>query len=757
MRSNSYPGKCAECGAKVAAKAGSISKPSGARRWLTFCAECVEVEEIAAIDDARASLTLHAQGVQAELSAAWGADQYWPFREATKAAKGIKERGDWINVLPWDDFPAALAELQAIEGLILTVDPEVTEAMRVQAGAVADLLDLAQIRLDAADAMLSGTGLALYDYQRDGVSFLASQAAAMLSDEMGLGKTVQTILALPEAGAVRAIIVGPAVAKAVWLRELRKWRPDLVEGCKISILKGRKSFRVPAAGEILITNYEILNGVDDLADDCDLDGVQLIADEAHALKNPKAKRTRRFRDLAARVREGRGGKVWLLTATPLLGKPPELYALLSALGRVPFTSFKAFAVAAGGVEGNWGWEWGTRPVCPSIAEAIRPVMLRRTKSDVGAQLPELSSRVVDMDLTGAGIRSVLDAALEAWDDLGDRAPTFEELSHARALLASAKIPTMLSLVEEYEAASEPLVVFSAHRAPVDLLADRDGWAVITGDTSPEERGRIQDEFQAGRLLGVGATIKAGGVAITLTRASNVLMVDKDWTPALNSQAESRCHRLGSKRPVLVTNILADHALDHRLYEILTVKSDLIAATVDAARVSDLGDTPEILAGNALVDMADQADSITADSASALDAMAEKITRWNASADAAGAAATESRWQNLIVERLESRGLADVGPGPALARACGACDGIEEDRRLALGPVENWAVYALCALVSMDRDHARVENGIGFNQADSMLGHALNARTCEGLSGGEWRLALAMLAKYHGQVGRAPGA
>ena len=44
---------------------------------------------------------------------------------------------------------------------------------------------------------------------------------------------------------------------------------------------------------------------------------------------------------------------------------------------------------------------------------------------------------------------------------------------------------MLAVVEDYEQALEPLVVFSAHRAPIDTLARREGWEVITGDTQPE--------------------------------------------------------------------------------------------------------------------------------------------------------------------------------------------------------------------------------------------------------------------------------
>ena len=739
MRSNSYPGKCAECGTQVLKGAGSISKPG--RKWLTWCADCVEIEPVAK-GGAVVALTLHDQGVEVELQGFAG-DAYWPFRNATKCAQGFKVGAKWINVIGWDDFAAALIELQGLNGLAVTVSQEVTEAMRDRAGVVSDLVGAAKDRLISADQMLAGSGKSLYGYQRTGVEFLAGQRSAMLSDEMGLGKTVQALLALPEAGSVRCVIVGPAVAKAVWLRELKKWRPDLVDGCTIDLLKGRKSFKVPAPGQIVITNYDILNEVDNLGEFADFTGVQLIADEAHALKNPKAKRTIRFRELSKRVRESVGGSVWLLTATPLLGKPPELYALLSALGRVPFTSFKAFAIAAGGVEGNWGWEWGNAPVCPSIAEALKPIMLRRTKADVGAQLPPLSSRVVDMSLTSRSDRAILDAALECWDNLGDRAPTFEELSHARALLASAKIPTMLALVEEYEEAKEPLVVFSAHRAPIDLLADREGWAVITGDTSPEERGRIEEAFQRGDLIGVGATIKAGGVAITLTRASNAVIVDLDWTPALNAQAAARVHRLGSDKPVMITNILADHALDSRLLEILTMKDTLITATVEAARVSGDHEVESV----DLVAMADKAEKETASNLVELEAMAEKIAQYDAAAEVGEGDRVEKRWQTLIGERLQNRGIESE-----------AVEVGEVVRRAAADEIEAWAADGLQNLSLMDYDRAGIENGIGFNKADTMIGHALADRVCcGGLSSREWSLAVAMLAKYHRQIGARPEA
>jgi SNF2 family DNA or RNA helicase len=159
-------------------------------------------------------------------------------------------------------------------------------------------------------------------------------------------------------------------------------------------------------------------------------------------------------------------------------------------------------------------------------------------------------------------------------------------------LAIAKIPAMLRMVEDFEEQEEPLVVFSAHRAPIDELEKRKGWGVITGDTSPEERSRLEARFQAGDLLGIGCTIRAGGVSITLTRACNALFVDREWTPALNSQAEDRTYRIGQDRPVLITTLVADHPLDLRVTELTTDKQVLIDASVDAARMQDEQGTKE---------------------------------------------------------------------------------------------------------------------------------------------------------------------
>src|SRR5262249_49653534 len=143
-----------------------------------------------------------------------------------------------------------------------------------------------------------------------------------------------------------------------------------------------------------------------------------------------------------------------------------------------------------------------------------------------------------------------DAEVAAGDSPTGSVP-FTMLSAARAALASAKIPPLMELVEQYEEQEEPVVVFSAYRAPIDFLKAREGWAVITGDTSPNQRTEIENDFQAGKLKGVACTIKAGGVAITLTRACHVIMSDLEWTPSLNDQAAYRVIRIGQTRGCVI--------------------------------------------------------------------------------------------------------------------------------------------------------------------------------------------------------------
>jgi hypothetical protein len=83
------------------------------------------------------------------------------------------------------------------------------------------------------------------------------------------------------------------------------------------------------------------------------------------------------------------------------------------------------------------------------------------------------------------------------------------------------------------------------------------------------------------LKGVGLTIRAAGVGLTLTHSSHSLFVDLDWVPTWNTQAEDRIHRIGQDaEKVLITRMVSDHPLDKHVHALLAAKTAMISAAIE---------------------------------------------------------------------------------------------------------------------------------------------------------------------------------
>jgi hypothetical protein len=427
----------------------------------------------------------------------------------------------------------------------------------------------------------------LYPFQKDGVRWLAPRRTALLADEMGLGKTVQALLAAPAGAPV--LVICPASVKGSWRAECRRWRSDLTP----EALAGKGSFRWPVAGELLILNYDILPPVEGLA--APAPGTVLIADECHKAKSKTAQRTKRLAALVAAVLAA-DGRAWGLTGTPLINRPPELWQVLDNLGLAEeaFGAFGRFYRLFNASRGAYGTTWGQPRA--EVPEILRRVMCRRERRAVLTDLPGKTYTMAPVNGLDRETRKAADAALAAWTEWEKAAeargaktseglPPFEAMSAARAALATAKIPAVLEIAESYEDAGEALVVFSDHRAPVEALGAREGWAAILGGTPTEERTRIVERFQAGALKGIALTFGAGAEGLTLTRAHEMLIVDLPWTSTILAQGEDRICRIGQAHPCHYTTLVAEHALDERLVEVIAGKRGLIRAAIEASAVA----------------------------------------------------------------------------------------------------------------------------------------------------------------------------
>ncbi|GIW54989.1 MAG: hypothetical protein KatS3mg082_1393 [Nitrospiraceae bacterium] len=426
----------------------------------------------------------------------------------------------------------------------------------------------------------------LYPYQVVGAAWVAGTGPGegrLLCDEMGLGKTAQTLTAVGD----RVLIVAPTSVVSVWKREVAMWRPDLTFRTV-----SRSAFEFPKAGEAVVVTWGSLPAITEAPP-----GVDLVFDEVHYAKGGnKAHRAKRARALAEAVRAA-GGRVFGLTGTPILNRARELWEIMRTVGcyRVinadESEAWRLFKQMFNLQRGRFGlYESG--PLSDAQSEEIKrvlsPVMLRRTRQQVLPDLPPVRHELRVVGELDDPARLAVEE-LVAWleqhgktvDDLVDLTTSvktsipFDLIARMRAAVAASKIPDLREVVKEFEEADEPLVVFSAHKAPIEVLGQREGWAIITGDTPPTRRAEIVDRFQSGDLKGVGITIAAGGVGLTLTKAANVVFVDRSWTPANNDQAMSRVVRIGQTRGVRVITLVADHPIDHRVNEILIAKEELI--------------------------------------------------------------------------------------------------------------------------------------------------------------------------------------
>ena len=165
-------------------------------------------------------------------------------------------------------------------------------AARAQLGLLSDASAAAMAASRAASATIevpTPPGLSLLPYQRAGVSYAMSRRDTLIADEMGLGKTIQAIgVANCMKGLERALIVCPASLRLNWVREWKRWhvgrlRPVVVTDLWPLALRG---------ADLLVAAILSYEGV--LKWKAELDRIiwQLaIFDEAHFLKNGKAKRT----------------------------------------------------------------------------------------------------------------------------------------------------------------------------------------------------------------------------------------------------------------------------------------------------------------------------------------------------------------------------------------------------------------------------------------------------------------------------------
>lgn len=435
---------------------------------------------------------------------------------------------------------------------------------------------------------VKGLKMEMYPYQKVGVEFLTeSGGRALIADAMGLGKTIQAIAYCKHREFKRVLVVCPASVKFSWMNEVKKWTR-----LSAQIIDSKtKLHEIDSDVIFWIVNYDILKKHKDMLLKTKFDAI--VGDEAHMIKNPQAIRTKVFRMVARDI-----PNVVLLTGTPLLSRPVELFSLLNIIDPKNWNSYYEYVKRyCNAYQDRFGLNVSGASNIEELHNRIKKYFLRREKTEVLKELPPKNRIDVPVQLAPDAKHEYetaeKDLAVYLRHYAGKQpaaiaktlaAEKLARLNVLRMLCAQGKVPMAIELIESIIESGEKVLVFSSFVDPLTQMGAKFGKkaVTITGQTPVEERGEIVRRFQTDPEIKVFlGGIKSAGVGITLTAASNVLFLDYSWNPADMQQAEDRAHRPGQEASLLnIYSLYSQGTIDEDLRDMLAEKQDIFNRVID---------------------------------------------------------------------------------------------------------------------------------------------------------------------------------
>ncbi|KAL3940435.1 MAG: hypothetical protein SGARI_000966 [Bacillariaceae sp.] len=168
-------------------------------------------------------------------------------------------------------------------------------------------------------------------------------------------------------------------------------------------------------------------------------------------------------------------------------------------------------------------------------------------------------------------------------NLGDEA-VLGAVQRLRMVCAFAKIDATVDLSRKILNEQPAIVIFSSFAQVAKELHEKissSGWPcdLLTGDTPQKKRQGLVDRFQDGLSSVFVCTYGAGGVGLTLTAASTIVLLDRPWTPGETRQAEDRIRRIGQDKDC-TSYWMRSFELDKQIDEVLASKNQTANAVLN---------------------------------------------------------------------------------------------------------------------------------------------------------------------------------
>jgi len=442
----------------------------------------------------------------------------------------------------------------------------------------------------------------MFPYQEEGVLFAAKAGRAILADDMGLGKTIQAIawaaMLQKHFHARKIIIVCPTSLKYQWKSEIEKFTGSN----SVTVIEGnylvRRDMYKNSQSYFNIVSYHMAGADWENINDAKPDAI--ILDEAQRIKNWKAK-------ISQNIKKIRAFYALILTGTPLENNIEELYSLVQYVNPFLLGALQAFLSAhqvkdpdTHKVKGYTGLN--------EIGKNLSGILLRRTKKEVLKQLPTRMDKNLFVPMTMEQMKMheewkmSVAALMLKWQRFGflneeDRQRLMNMLNMMRMVCDSTyiidqdtnyqtKLDELFNILDELlEMDDEKVVIFSQWERMTRLVAEElknrnIGYEYLHGGIPGKNRESLFKNFNNDPQCKVFLSTDAGGVGLNLQAAANLINLDIPWNPAVLEQRIGRIYRMGQKRNVSITNLVAQGTIEHKMLTTLKFKSEVASGVLD---------------------------------------------------------------------------------------------------------------------------------------------------------------------------------
>lgn len=425
------------------------------------------------------------------------------------------------------------------------------------------------------------------DYQSFAAQLLNVKGGLLLADDLGLGKTVTAMcpMALPDN--LPALVVCPTHMPPHWVAFLKRFLPDL----KVHALKSGRPYpltkqkrqrtadlwpdRLP---DVIVTNYHKLRGwAEVLGQMCRY----VVFDEAQQLRNQGTDIYSACRHVAAQAKYRIG-----LTATPIYNYGSEFYWVVNALLPEALGQYDEFLR-----------EWcKTGFDKPRLADPEQfgaylrreGIMLRRTRKDVGRELPALTKIVHEIDADTKVLdrikgdaatlaRIVLQSNEQFRGEKMKAAGEFDML--VRQATGVAKAPFVADFVRMLVESGEQILLFGWHHEVYGIwrekLADLNP-VFFTGSETTAQKEAAKKAFIDGESKVLVMSLRSGAGVDGLQGHCRVAVFGElDWSPGVHEQCIGRIWRDGQQDEVIGYYMMAENGSDPIVADVLGVKREQI--------------------------------------------------------------------------------------------------------------------------------------------------------------------------------------